>query len=98
MGVDHVADRQVGDLANLRQQLLRRLHADKAVHYGDAVAAHNESGIAASLAAIRTDGGVDSIADFLDSEIRCIRGEGEQRSQKERKEKNERTYLHRAKW
>src|SRR5215472_11293951 len=98
MGVDHVADWQVGDLANLRQQLLRRLNADKAVHHGDAVAGHNESGIAASLAAVRTDGGVDSVADFLDGEVWLIGAESRQRKDTKQDKEENQVQFHRAKW
>src|SRR5262249_8428263 len=56
VSIDHIANGQVREFANLSQQLFGGLNSYKGVHDGNTAAAHNEPRIAACFAAVRTDG------------------------------------------
>src|SRR5215467_6809933 len=79
MSIDHEADRQVGYFSNFRQQLFRWTNIDKRIYNKHSPTAHDKTGIAACLAAVRTDGRINSLANVLDREIRSIGGKCTQR-------------------
>src|SRR5215469_1012265 len=74
MSIDHEADRQIGYFANFRQQLFRWSNVDKCIYNQHSRAAYDKTGIAARLAAVRTDGRINSLANLFYCEIRSIGG------------------------
>ena len=76
MGVDHITDRLIrGDFVDLVQQGPGWSSVLEGIDNDHAVAAHNKSGIAARLAAIAADRGINTFANFLDREIRIVSAE-----------------------
>src|SRR5712691_631322 len=72
MSVDHVADGQIGNLANLCEQFFGWVSGYECIHDSDSVRTNDETCIAAGLAAIAADGGVDSVANLFDGEVLCV--------------------------
>src|SRR5260370_21331257 len=67
--IDHVADWQIRQLADLRQQVERNTAVLKSIHDEQSVASNNKTGVATGLSAFIGNGRIDASSHLLDSEI-----------------------------
>ena len=72
MRVHNEPYRQIRDLLDLGQQIARRRHIFERIHHHYAIAADDESCIAAGFAAIRSNSGINAFADFFNREVSRI--------------------------
>ncbi len=82
--VDHVADWQIRQLADFRQQIASDAGVLKSVNYKTAVAPDDKTGITTGFPAFIGNGRIDAISHLLDSEIR---GPGRNRESANRQQK-----------
>jgi hypothetical protein len=69
VGVDHEPDGKLRDPPNLREELPGGFGILKRVDDRDPFVSHHESGVTDRPAVVRRDGGPDSLADFVESEV-----------------------------